>query len=166
MGRLSNNQINELALYEEMVRKLNELEQEEGTDLIHARWSETHNTVSMSIPARIKNRTVPRALKVIKYTVGLEVRTAPLRVTWQVGDGPAGVKSFRITRQCLLHVISQIDMYLSYQRTVNAVQIEVAVCDAVVREILGEGKKNPPPPRRASQLVLTAAKQHPWGLDS
>lgn len=101
MGRLTNNQSHELALWEELVRKLRRLEELEGLGRLFAEfWGETGVSV-----------VVPRTYDEVKsgYTIYLDPLRRPLRVTWGEGNGPHGTSPFDSTRRFLHHVIETVE---------------------------------------------------------
>jgi len=111
MGRLSNNEANEMGLWEELVRKLRELQKEGGMSRLFAEfWGE--NGVAVTIPTQLYDREEG-------FTIYLNPQITPLRVTYGVGNGSHSPKSFGQTRDFLRHVISEIEKAICWQRLEN-----------------------------------------------
>ncbi|PIS22870.1 hypothetical protein COT49_03115 [candidate division WWE3 bacterium CG08_land_8_20_14_0_20_40_13] len=111
MGWLTNNQMNEVGLWEELVRKIRELQKEcGGSDLFVEFWGE--NGIAVTIPTQLFDREEG-------FTIYLNPQSAPLRVTYGVGNGPHDPKSFGQTRDFLRHVISEVEQAICWQRVDN-----------------------------------------------
>jgi|GEM_PF-3700526 hypothetical protein len=102
MGRLSNNQSNELGLWEELVRKTHELEYMGTAQEAYVEfWGKTG--VAITLPSARNGRPTG-------YTAYLDPLTHDrvLRVTWGEGNGPHSIKSFDVTRRFLRAAIENV----------------------------------------------------------
>jgi len=104
--------VNELALWEEMVRKLHELEEERGMERLFAEfWGQCG--VAITVPSLRDGRKTG-------YTLYLSPQVNPLRVTWGEGNGPHDAAPFGVTRRLLRHIINEVEEAVSWQKADNA----------------------------------------------